>query len=378
MTPDLRRAYDGPVDVLPSRASRWIAAGLGVLLVVCAAFAAPAAAETSSFDVGDQAVVIVQIAGRGNDLVVHTWDRSTVQIESMDVPPAVDRRSVVVGTEKIPLVAPIPPMQYLRRENGQDVDAGTLPPEEFPYAAFRPGPHDVVRVVAEAGSHLVVTVPSSTGLLQTRVGAATTTIEGYHGANLLVAQGFGRVRLSAVATTAFVQMNGGALRAVDSTFERVRFRSNAAHAVFERCRSKQIEATTISGSMVYDGGTFDPGLAHFESQTGSIALGAAGPAQLTARAQDGHVYTSVDPRNGSVDQRADGAATATVGSGGALVNAISGRGNVYLYDGTLASRRALAPEWRPVHQLFTGRRRVPPQGSPSPHPLTGRSHVRLR
>src|SRR6202011_2379392 len=102
---------------------------------------------------------------------------------------------------------------------------------------------------------------------------------------------------------------------------------------------------------------FDPGLARFESQNGNIALGVNGAANVTGRSQDGHVYTLFDRRGGSiVDQRSDGEATATVGGGGPLVNAISGRGNVFLYDGTLQSRRAAGAQWKAVHEVFAGRR----------------------
>jgi hypothetical protein len=134
-------------------------------------------------------------------------------------------------------------------------------------------------------------------------------------------------------------------------------RGVAAHDVFEHCRSKQIEASSVHGSIVYDGGSFDPGLARFETQNGNIALGVNGAANVTGRSQDGHVYTLFDRRGGStVDQRSDGEATATVGGGGPLVNAISGRGNVFLYDGTLQSRRAAGPHWKAVHDVFAGRR----------------------
>src|ERR1700680_1931883 len=100
MTGPSDRSYTGQVDDLRSRAPRWIIAGLGALLLWCAATAAPGLAEGSSFDVGDQAVVIVQISGRGNSLTVRTWDRPSVSVES-EVPPAVERRMVTFGTERM-------------------------------------------------------------------------------------------------------------------------------------------------------------------------------------------------------------------------------------------------------------------------------------
>lgn len=346
------------MDVLRFRALRWITAGLGVLLACLAVAPAPAGAGTTSFDVGEQAVVNLIVRGKGNDVTVRTWDRPSVQVDYAEDAPAVDHRTVPFGTARFPLAQQIPPQLYALRDRDGQTGAGALAPEEFPYAAFRPGAHDVVRIDAPAGARLVLTIPASTGILAMRIGGGQTSIEGYRGANLFVIQNQGRVQLTGATTSAFVQMSYGAFYAADGAFDRLRIRGIAAHDVFERCRSKQIEATSITGSIVYDGGSFDPGLARFESQSGSIALGVTAPAQLTGRSQDGHVYTLFDRRGtASVDQRGDGDAVASVGSGGPLVNAISGRGNVYFYDGSLANHRESGPQWRAVHQLFNAHRR---------------------
>jgi len=370
MTIAAARAYDGTVDVPRFPALRWIIAGLVALFFACSA-PAPSVAATSALDVGDQAVVIVLVKGRGNDVAVRTWDRPTVQLESGDDVPAVERRTAVFGTPALPLAITIPAMPWVQHDaSGQTTGGGMLPPEDFPYAGFRPGPHDVIRISAEQGAHLTVTVPASTGILQIRVGGGRTSIDGYRGSNLFVLQQQGRVEINNTTTTAFAQMAFGVLSSSDSSFDRIRVRSTGAHVVFEHCRTKQIEASSISGTLVYDGGSFDPGLARFESQSGNIALGVASPAQLSGRSQDGHVYTSFDRRtNAAVDQRGEGDVSANIGNG-PLVNAISGRGNVYLYDGTLASRRVMAAEWKPVHQLFNGHKRprveAPPR-PPAPH-----------
>ena len=129
-------------------------------------------------------------------------------------------------------------------------------------------------------------------------------------------------------------MLNGRLEVVDSSFDRLRARGNAATFVFEHDRARQIEVTTVSGSIVYDNGTFDPGLARFESTSGSIAIGVAAGAQVAARSNDGHVYSMWEKRT-PIDQRSDGEASATIAGGGPVVNAVTGRGNVYLYDGTL-------------------------------------------
>ncbi|HEY0615492.1 MAG TPA: hypothetical protein VGC96_12650 [Candidatus Elarobacter sp.] len=348
------------MDVPRFRALRWIAAGLGALSLSLTAPAVPAGSAASSLDVGDQPVVNVFVRGRGNDVSVRTWDRPTVQVEyADDAAPLVERRNVAFGTAPFPLAQQIPPQLYTTHDrDGMMTGGGALPPEEFPYAAFHPGVHAVVRVDAPPGSRLVITVPAATGLVALRVGGGQTTIEGYRGANLFVIQNQGRVHIANASTTAFVQMNYGTLYAADSAFERIRVRGVGANDVFERCRSRQIEASSVLGSIVYDGGSFDPGLARFESQTGSIALGVTSGAQLTGRSLEGRVFTQFDRRGGAaVDQRGEGEAVATVGGGGPLVNAISGRGNVYLYDGSLQSRRSVASDWRQVHQLFNAQRR---------------------
>lgn len=359
MTPARRRAYDGDVDVFRYRALRWITAGLGVLVLCVAAVLGPVRAGSNAFDVGDQVVVNLIVRGRGNEITIRTWDRGSVLVEyADDNPPVVGHHVASFGTRAV--VQQIPPQLYaLHDREAMAGGVGALAPEEFPYAGFHGGSHDVVRIDAPENSRLIVTVPASTGILALRAGGSQTAVEGYRGANLFVMQNQGRVQLMNAATTAFVQVNNGVVYAADSTFERLRVRGVTAHDVFERCRSKQIEATSVFGSIVYDGGSFDPGLARFESQTGSIALGVTSAAQLNGRSGEGHVYTMFDRRAGAnVEQHGDGEAVATLGGGGPLVSAISARGNVYFYDGSLLSRRNVAGEWRTVHQLFNAHRRA--------------------
>jgi hypothetical protein len=357
--------YDGRVEVIRLRAPRWIAAGLGVLLLAIVTMAGLVSrAAASTLDVGDQAVVTITARGRGNSVTVRTWDRPSVQVDG-DVT-SVDRHPVAFGGGGRPLSQPIPPALFHER----DGSVAALPPEDFPFAGLRDGPHDVVRIEAPQGTHLVVTVPASTGVLYALNGGGTTDVEGYRGANLVLFQRFGRVRVSNTSTTAFVQMNSGMLQAVSSVFDRVRVRTDAAHVVFEGCRSTQIEATTIGGSVVYDGGSFEPGLARFESQSGAIALGVVSNAQLIGRSGDGKVYTAFERHDASVAQQGN-TATATLGSGGALVNALSMHGNVYLYDGSLRTRRTVAPELRVIHQFLGARREAG-------HPPRLRQRVRAR
>jgi len=207
-------------------------------------------------------------------------------------------------------------------------------------------------------------IPASTALLDARLrgGVGIISIDDYHGGTLFVASPGGGTRLTNVMTAAFVQMMNGRLEVNGSSFDRLRARGNNANFVFEHDRARQIELTTVSGSIVYDDGTFDPGLARFESTNGSIAIGVAAGAQVGARSNDGHVYSMWDRRT-PVDQLGDNEESATIAGGGPVVNAVTGRGNVYLYDGALATRQTLPPEWRPVRQALVPQPRLQAPGA---------------
>lgn len=350
--------YDRLV-VAPRIAPRRLTAGLGVLAALAAFAFAPqrAAAETAPIEVADGAVVMLQAPGR-SEISVRSWDRSSVSVQTeSDETVDIAHRTAVFGPGRLPLGFAVPPIMWNIRRDTPAAASGIIPPEDFPFSNFRAGVHDVVHINAQPGAHLTVMVPASTGVLVVRGGVAQTAIDGFHGGNLIVAQGGGRVTIDNTATTAFVQLGGGALSVTDSAFERMRYRSIGASAFFERCRARQIETSTVTGTVVFDGGTFDPGLARFESQFGSIALGMAGDAQVLARSQQGHVYTQFD-RRVAVEQRSESEASAVVGSGGPLVNALSGHGNVFLYDGTLRSRPngRLPQQWRDVHRALAGHR----------------------
>jgi hypothetical protein len=173
------------------------------------------------------------------------------------------------------------------------------------------------------------------------------------------------MQLDDVGGTVFLQTAHAPMIVTNSSFDRLRARSLFGNMTFERCNVRQIEATTIDGSIVYDSGNFDAGLAHFESTRGNVAIGANGPVQLGGHVSDGgRVYTNF-VRPAAVDER-DGEATATVQGGGPVVTATSANGNVYFYDGSLRSRQ-LSGQWQaPIDALQrpaeTTRRY---QGSPS-------------
>ncbi|HMD02480.1 MAG TPA: hypothetical protein VKG44_05885, partial [Candidatus Baltobacteraceae bacterium] len=143
--------------------------------------------------------------------------------------------------------------------------------------------------------------------------------------------------------------------------------------IFERCSARQIEATNVNGAIVYDRGSFEPGLARFDSLKGDVAIGVASGAQLDGRAASGgRVYTLFD-QHAQVNAR-EGAASALVDGGGPTVNATSGSGNVYLYDGSLRARNRVPAEWQPPLGVLHGNPRNeeapqsgPPARSAAPH-----------
>ena len=344
--------YDRAVAAVRD-ALRRAAASLAVLLGFL--HPAVASAASSSFAVGDQGVISVW-AGARSAITIKAWDRPNVQFDTDDEAVQVLRRPATFGTPQNPLSGSIPLANIMIRDPAGGSTPGTLAPEDFPYASdFRAGVHDQVRIVTHAGSRITVMVPASTAILDTRIrgGAGVISIDDYHGGTLFVGSPGGNTQITNVMSAAFIQMMNGRLDVTDSSFDRLRARGNNVNMVFEHNRARQIEVTTVSGSIVYDNGTFDPGLARFESTNGSIGIGVATGAQVAARSTEGHVYSMWDKRT-PIDQRSTGEASATIAGGGPVVNAVTVRGNVYLYDGAFSSRHTIPPEWQPVREALQG------------------------
>jgi hypothetical protein len=328
--------------------------GAGRRLLACAVllFAAPARdanAAPASYTLGDQAVVQIW-AGSRADITVRTWDRPAVQFDTTDDDVRVTRRTIPFGTVENPMLVTIPLVHIRVHDPTGAIVPSTLPPEDFPYApSFRRGVHDSLRVVAGAGAHLTVMIPAGVAILDARIrGTGTITIDGYQGGTLFVGNYGGLTRLTNVAASAaFVQITNGRLDVDDSTYERLRVRGNGARFVFARTHVRQVEVSTVSGPIVFDDGTFASGLARFESRTGSIAIGTSSGAQIDARSAFGRVLGLWDKRT-PLEMRGDNDVTATIDGGGPVVNAVTERGNIYLYDGSLATRKPVPPEWRRV------------------------------
>jgi len=315
---------------------------------------APARAATASFDVSDQSVVRVQLTDA--DVDIKTWDRNTVKADWTDGDPIVTGRML----QAVPPVLRIQEQAVMEGTSRADAVAATLPLEDFPLAGVDPGQHDTVAIretATTAPVHLTLTIPASTRVLFLQVQHGDLHLSDYHGTSIVYA-GNTRVSFERVGGDAFVQPLNGYFYAADSTFNNLRVRSNRGELVFERCHIKQIEASTLTGTIVYDNGTFEPGLAHFESDRGNIALGVNGNAQLIAHTVDGRTYSMLGTH--APGEGTSGDTRTQLGAGGLIVSASTARGNVYVYDGSLADRRSLQAAWRPVHQALIGKRRSAP------------------
>jgi hypothetical protein len=357
MVPAAARYHQRVVHVSPFGAVRSIAAG--VLFALGVAFApASAAAASATYDVGAHAVV--QIGARTGNITVRTWDRASVLAEWDGKPFAPSHEVRSFG----PRSMPIPPrtVPEYRSPSGALIMA-TLPPEDFPMPALSAGLHDFVRIVESkppgdappGDAHLTVTIPATTELLVIKINGGTLQLTNFHGTSVLFS-GSAHVTYDAVGGDAFVQALNGYFYAVDSDFNRLRARTNRADLVFEHCNAKQIDASTLTGNIDYDDGTFSPGLARFGSDRGDIALGVDGDAQLDAHTEGGRVRSMLNvpfmpiPGGGVTD------ISQIAGRGGPIVNASTLGGNVYFYTGSIAELRPGGAGWRGVRTTLISKR----------------------
>ncbi len=336
MTRSTRSASVRGVNHPPAGARRYVAALVVFLAAIFAPLGARAASE--SFDVGEQG--FVQIRAIKGEITVRTWDKPTVQIDTDD--DFVGRKAPVrYGSPDVPFDIPM---------RAQPIPTITgivqLPPESFVIANLKPTQHDGIYIEGKTGT-ATVTVPANLGMLVVamRGGPSHVDIDGVKSATMIVALRGGAARFHDVGGDGFVQVLNGRVTATNSNFNRIRVRTVNDSVVFERCSAKQIEASSVHGSVVYDNGQFVPGQARFESTFGNvlIGLGRGGGAQLSAHSGTGKIYSNFTQRNVALHQR-DSDATATVHGGGPLVNLSSEHGSIYLYDGAIEQKRD-SPDW---------------------------------
>ena len=344
-----RRARGMLRRVWTNRFARWQPPGRGAVrsfaLVTLASFAALAGpecvrAETTTLEA--VAAPIVRINVPGGDVTIRTWQRNTVAVDGAATL-VVQRRLVHVAAEQLPLFIP----GAGRTPDGR----AQLPAESFVVASIPSGPREQIVIRMPLGSApggaapLTVTVPADAVFVSARTGTGNLEVDDYRGGTFVGVTTRGRLALSNFAGTAFVQTGRGPLHIGDSAFDRLRARTVAGTMVFERCHVREIEATSVSGSLVFDAGAFEPGLARFESARGQIAVGTSNGVIFAGHAGGGKVFTNFE--RVARTETHDGGTTAFVAGGGPLVTATTQAASVFFYDGSLRARAAgLSSPWQ--------------------------------
>lgn len=344
--------YNVIVDRTPFKLAAAAAAAL-LMLLLGPARAAAQSGTGITLPVSSSPVVRVQM--RAGTLIIRTWNQPQVQISGDAVQAnhfdsgAVDRAlaggdipifSTTILTAQGPLI---------------------LPAEDFPLTGIGTGHDGVIVRAMDSPSTVTVTIPAGTALLWAAMGRGDLEVHDYRGGAFVTRVHAGRITLQNVAGDGYVEAARGPIAIANSALERVRARTAAGNILFENCTARQIEVSSILGSIAYDNGTFAPGLARFESQHGDVAIGVAGGSlQIGAHAAGGHIFEQLS------NARVSGSgsdAQAMLGSGGPVVTASSGTGNVYLYSGAF-KRRGMPQAWRPVGRIF---RRPPMLQQKFPH-----------
>jgi len=325
-----------------------------LLVFMCALASAGRTAQAQTpvvLPAGDAPVVRVMM--RSGTLTIRTWNRSDVQVTSLQ---PVSARNFKPDAVARALTGSIPIFATSIFDSAGQI---TLPQEEFALTPLPAGPHQGIFVQA-LDADVMIMLPAGTALVLASVQRGGIDVQDYHGTFTLLLHN-GPLRLRNVSGTGFAQVARGPLMVFDSQFERIRARTAAGNIVFENCNARQIQVSSVTGTIIYDGGAFQPGLARFETEYGSVALGISRDAQVGAHSSVGRIYSIVGGsgvRSGQTD--------AQIGSGRAVVTASSSHGAIFLYSGTLRSQQRLPAEWRPLAG-FAQRR-------PLPRPRPGRIH----
>ncbi len=299
----------------------------------------PAFADSTRIATSASPAVFVQLM-TGN-LTVRASDQPEVAI---DADQSLQSRHVSNGPH------PIPSQVNLWSQTERTADGTTLrlEPETFLLPSTEDGPHDAVYI--RGSGNATISIPSGTALVIGNVRRGALTIEGYKNGIFVAHVANGSVHLDGVSGTGAVQVNNGPIMADNSDFTRLRVRTVRGNMQFRNCNATQIEATSLSGTIMYDDGTFAPGLARFESERGNVLIGVSGNGvQIGAHSSVGEIYSDAVPvRQGQTDTQA------MLGHGGPVVTATSESGSVIFYNGALrdhpALRRRFAPRFRRLQQ----------------------------
>jgi hypothetical protein len=293
---------------------------------------------------------------------VRTWNKPQVKIES-----SVSVQTRHVGPQAV--MNALPPditifSWTIQTKNG----SVTLPPEDFPLdPSILTQPHDGILVFGgDQDAQMTITIPNSTALFLGLVVRGGVDINDYHDGTFVAEVHTGGVHLNNVSGNGYAEVARGPLFAQNSTFNNLRARTAVGNVIFEDCNVRQTLASSINGNVVYDNGTFVPGIARFESKNGNVAIGVGGGgASIAAHSSGGKIFTGFSRSAAVLGSPTD--AQAVVGAGGPMVTASSERGAVYLYDGALRSHGRLQGAWQNIGRML--------QRKPLQQKLPHRRHI---
>lgn len=320
---------------------------LAVFLSVGMAFARASAASAPTptpTSVETSSTPVVNVALSSGHVVVKTWAEDRVLIA-----PADGVTWTYLAPEKT--IGGIPKLIAI---NAQRIEKATrtghLPAEVFQLPHLS-GSHDLIRVVG--AGNVTLTIPAGSPLVAIRVGRGSAVLRGYRG-TFFVNENVGNVRLNEVSGTGFVQSLHGTVTALDSSFDRIRVRNGTGNLLFERCDAQQIVATTVFGNLAFDNGSFQPGLARFESKYGNVALGIAERgASVRAHSKNGAVRTTFASASATAADPPLHDDDVTIGNGAARVTASSTGGSIYIYNGSIVQHPTYARAFPLIVKVLT-------------------------
>jgi hypothetical protein len=291
-----------------------------VLAILCAG-RAPAQVTFTT----DSPVVFVQLQSGAATIIAQQGPGAVLQSE-----PGVIVRHIPASPE---VDARIPGQVRLWEQNIRTPSGLlSLPPEPFVFPAFEAVPHDAL--IVRGNGNVTLQIPAGTALVVANVRAGAVQIYGYHGVFVAHVEA-GNVALTSVGGVGAVQVGRGRVTASNSDFTRLRVRTVRADIDFTDCDAQQIQATSLVGSILYDNGTFEPGLARFESTRGNVVLGvASGGVQIGAHSDAGKIFSGFGS-DAQIERPTATDSQTVVNGGGPVVTATSATGSVILYDGTL-------------------------------------------
>lgn len=286
--------------------------GRYILFLLCWMALSGALASADPQDIATTNAPIIVAQMQSGKVTIRTWDRQDVQVDGD--PGLIVNHIPERAIQNHPGILQVHFWQ--QSFQGPDGSQLTLPPEPFQVAPLDAQPHDGVLIRGDGD--VTIHIPANAPFVMANIKQGDVSLDDYHNGTFVSHIGRGSLRLNDVSGTIGAHVFNGQVIAQNSQFDRIRIRNGRGLVSFDNCDARQIEVSTLMSSIVYDHGSFQNGLARFESQKGNIAIGVArGAAQLDAHSATGRTFTDQSLRGGPV-------VTATSGSG----NVMSTRGSV--------------------------------------------------